>query len=87
MLLEREKEVSELRAHRMREGVEGGRGEGVEGGRVADMERQLEVVNETVEQLKVCVCVHLHVHVYMYLYVHCTCTCTRHAYPVHVCYK
>ena len=54
MLLEREKEVSELRAHRMREGVEGGRGEGVDGGRVADMERQLEVVNETVEQLKVC---------------------------------
>ena len=56
MLLEREKEVSELRAHRMREGVEGGRGEGVDGGRVADMERQLEAVNETVEQLKVCVC-------------------------------
>ena len=67
MLLEREKEVSELRAHRMREGVEGGRGEGVDGGRVADMERQLETVNETVEQFKVCV--HLHV----YLYVHCTC--------------
>ena len=80
MLLEREKEVSELRAHRMREGVEGGRGGGVDGGRVADMERQLEVANETVEQLKVCVCtfacIHdVHVHV-QYMYKTC----------VHVCY-
>ena len=66
MLLEREKEVSELRAHRMREGVDGGR--------VADMERQLEAVNETVEQLKVCGCTFACI----YMYVHCT--CTRHAY-------
>ena len=73
MLLEREKEVSELRAHRMREGVEGGR--------VADMERQLEAVNETVEQLKVCVCtMYICIYTCNYMYVHCTCTCTRHAY-------
>ena len=80
MLLEREKEVSELRAHRMREGVDGGRGEGVEGGRVADMERQLEEVNETVEQLKVCVCAFACILVctlYMYMYKTCR----------HVCYK
>ena len=75
MLLEREKEVSELRAHRMREGVEGGRGEGVEGGRVADMERQLEVASETVEQLKVCVHLHVQVHVHpvhVYKYMYAT---------------
>ena len=45
----------------------------VDGGRVADMERQLEAVNETVEQLKVCVCVHLHV--YMYVHVQDMHTC------------
>ena len=77
MLLEREKEVSELRAHRMREGVEGGRGEGVDGGRVADMERQLEAVNETVEQLEVCGCTFACIHVCT-LYMYKTC--------IHVCY-